>query len=214
MATLNEYLKEYLKNEKIGDYATYLSRIGELSSEGAEALAATDTQTAKSIATYGSKAAQLSDMGLSESGYADYLTGVAYAERRQAREALAKSERQSYASALMAEKEQAEKNRLSALAKIRSASIMDEDAAYRYALALGLEESEAREVAAQAVDSYVNSQTRLASVLQYCIEQGFYRQQALAYATALGYGESDANRIADMIDTYRSMYYGGNKNKK
>lgn len=210
MATLNDYLKEYLKNERIGDYASYLARIGELTEAEGKTLAKADTEHAKALPGYGATGDSLLKSGLSESGYADYLGSVAYANRQKARDSLAKAaqgraEKEKQA-ALEAEEE--EKSRKTAvLEKVRAAGFINEDAAYRYALALGLKEGDAKEVATAALDAQNSSRAKIAAVVKTCIKNGYYTNQSYAYALSLGYSEEFASTVAELMETFFDARY-------
>ena len=101
------------------DYAAFVSR--QTNRQGqedyAQSLLTADREYARSLAGYGTGGVSLERSGLEGSGYADYLDGVAYAQRRKsldaaerALEGVHQESRSQYADLLMQAAEEVQEN--------------------------------------------------------------------------------------------------------
>lgn len=92
-----------------------------------------------------------------------------------------------------------EKTKKTILSFAEANKVTDENTLYTYALSLGLEEVDAKEVAA-AASATVREKIRVKNiekVREYIVLQRFTDKQAYEYALHLGLGEADAKELAD-----------------
>ncbi len=216
--TLQDFVKSYVQNKKHTtseeDYRRWLSENG-IKSEKIYADSirdiTSDYKTSKS--EYGALAESLSSLGLTASGYSDYLNGKAYSEmqkrKESARNKYAENElknRKGYSEYLTALAKEEKSNYENVVSAIADAGILDYEKAYKFALEQGLSESSAELAAKNASDS-VRRKTR-ENALKTIIGQNFGRTQALEYSLALGLSESEAEELAEYADKInRQNYY-------
>ena len=216
--TLRDFVKSYVQNQEYKtsdeDYRRWLKENG-IDSERIYADSIRDITSDYKMAKseYGALAESLSNLGLTASGYSDYLNGKAYSEMQKrkegARSKYAENEeknRKGY-SEYVAELAKAEKSSYdNVVSSITAAGIMDYDEAYSFALSQGLSESSA-ELAAKSASDNVRRKTR-ESALKTIIGQSFGKSQAREYSLALGLSKTEAEELAEYADKInRQPYY-------
>ena len=187
----NEEYRKWLKNNGVNSELIYDASIKDITGD-----------YAKAKSEHGSLAESLGRLGLTASGYSDYLSGKAYSEMQKrkagARDAYLKNEsenRKGYAD-YVAIKAKAESNTYAdAVKEISDAGIINYDEAYKLAVGKGLP-SDIAELAAKVGSDSVRKKTR-ENVLKVIISQGFSQKQAQQYALALGLSKEDAEELAD-----------------
>jgi len=215
--SLKDFVENYVKNKQKSDgkesYERWLRRNG-IDSYGiySDAIRDISTDYKRSVATYGSVAEKLGELGLSSAGYSDYIGAKAYSEmqrsKEEARGALAKNEaknRTGYAEYLESKEKEAKSDYTETVKEITDANIMNYDEAYAYAVSKGLS-TEAAALAAKAGGDAVHKKMR-AAVLSVIVNQNYNRKQAAEYATALGLGEEEAAELAKYADVINASGY-------
>lgn len=211
MATKASDLRKRLKEDPILDYAAFVSR--ETARQGqedyAQSLLTADREYARSLSGYGTGGVSLERSGLDGSGYADYLDGVAYAQRRKSQDAAERAlegahreGRQQYADLLMQAVEKGEEKKKAAYNGIIQNGYLRLEDAYHYALGQGISKEDAQSLAALAVKTNMNDTRRQAEVIRFCIQCSFYYEQSKLYAQRMGYSEEIASNIADTVSKY------------
>lgn len=216
--TLTDFVKNYIKNKEYSvsdeEYRRWLSNNGIDSDKiYAESIRDITGDYKRAKSEHGSLAESLSSLGLTASGYSDYLNGKAYSEMQKrkegARNKYAENERENRRgySEYVAGLAKAEKaNYESVVSSITSAGITDYEEAYNFALTQGLSESSA-ELAAKTASDMTRRKAR-EKALKTIIGQNFGKTQALEYSLALGFSESEAEELAEYADKInRQNYY-------
>lgn len=184
----------------------------ELSEDYADALLSADRRYDTSRPGYGRSGEALSQSGLSDSGYAAYLAGVAYAtrqsERSEAQKTLRREAQKGYA-AYLTQKEQERQNAMAKVTgKLLQYGITDSDAAYTLALQYGLGASDARRTAESAAGLHATGDLRR-TVLRNLVSLGMRAEYGKQYAMACGLSEEEADEIARVAETsYRAKNLG------
>lgn len=96
-------------------------------------------------------------------------------------------------------KKEKEKNKNTVLSFAEANKVTDAATLYTYALSLGLEKDDAKEIA-EAASTAVREKIRITNVekvREYIVSQRFTDKQAYEYALYLGLDESDAKELAD-----------------
>ena len=207
---LDEELEKLKKSNRALDYGSYLASAYETDARTlyGDALDAAAKKRSLGKAGYGSSGEALSALGLSRSGYADYLGSEnerAY-ERAldEARDAyrIEEGERARSYKEYLAGYEKQQKSKLSAGVKQMLANNFESaDEAYRYALAVGMDEERAsllREMsAAYGASGFRRSSLASRIAVLENISRGYMSDdEAYQYALALGAPEETAEQIA------------------
>ncbi len=205
MATLEDFIKQYLKNKKIEDYESWLDKYGKDTEDSYKAaVKQADTAYAEAKATHGVRAEALLERGLTGSGYGDYLDGLAYTERQRAvanaKQARAKGEAESrtaYAAYLDKERSEATKaakesseKRTSLFLSLLSQNVEDEASAAAFLTENGLDGETAARMAKESVSMVKNSTSAKKAVLSTVLKN--YMSYTDAYNYAISYGLSPA----------------------
>ena len=225
MATLEDFIKQYLKNKKIEDYESWLVKYGE-DAEGAyrDSVKAADTAMAEAKSTYGTRASSLLSRGMTGSGYGDYLDGVAYAQRqKQVDTALAaktKTEaknKKAYAAYLDSEAEKAEKaatadsqKKTDLFLDLLSQNIEDEASAAAFLTAGGLDEETASRLAKESLSMVKNTSSTKKAVLETVLKKYMSYTDAYKYAVAYGLSPTVAEEIARAASTLLNASFDPN----
>ncbi len=162
---------------------------------------------------YGTRAERLSDLGLSASGYSDYLNGKAYSEmqkrKQDAKSAYADNELKNikgYQSYLKEKEAESKKLYDTVVSEITEAKIISYDDAYEYAIGAGLGEEAAASAAKKASDA-AHKNVRL-EVFDTIIKRNFEDSQAREYALAMGLSEYEADELAEYaFKINQAVYY-------
>lgn len=218
--SLGDFLKVYVRNKAIeGEKLLSFEEFEEfngLSPDGEryDTLAAALGDYERSLAGYGASGEALSQSGLIESGYSDYLSrkaGVmldsAVSEADKAYEESRGEAYRSYGEYLAGEEKENETLMQRVLRDVLNSDMMHYDDVYAYAVTAGLGDSDAKAVA----ESTMLRETRksMRDILDRVLSHGFDHDTALRYAMAAGLSAKDARRIAELSDDMRdrSDYY-------
>lgn len=215
--SLEDFVKNYVQNKIKSDtkesYERWLRANG-VDSYGiySDSIRDINTDYNRSLASHGSIAERLSNMGLNGAGYSDYVSGKAYSEmqksKESARKALASNEaknRKGYEEYLKAAQKEAKSDYTSAVKGITDAGVMDYDEAFDLAVTMGLGEENAA-LAAKAATDATRKKAR-ASVLSVIVNQRYNYKQTIAYATSLGLSEKEAEELAQYAEKINSSSY-------
>lgn len=212
--TLEDYIKEYAAKNSVTDKSPSGKKTLANFSDAIRSLL---TSAKMSSAGYGARAEQLSSLGLSGSGYGDYLktktenillsklgtlenkkiktnvkadaAHLAYIEQYEKEKAEAEKE--------YAARQESLKNKLTSYAKTNG--ITDYDELYKYGIASGLSEENAKVAAERGVREAKNK-IRLQNIEKaqsVIISKHLTKTQAYEYAVTLGLSEEDAKSLAE-----------------
>lgn len=208
--TLEDFLKQYVRNKQLANsaesYETWLSSYGtDTRASTGEKLADIEEDYARAKSTYGAKAERLAALGLSSSGYGDYLDGVAYAERARAKSAALRAASEDEAAnrrgyeAYLSEYRKSQNALLEEAYKtIANSETLDEDAAYRRALGMGLDESGAMEAARGGIALAKEKLRR--TLYRTILSEGLDRESAAAFAKSYGFSDEESDAFGDYAD--------------
>ena len=218
-ATLEDFIKNYVRNKSLTEsdegYSAWLKKNGQNSlGTLSDGISRADTALKKASGSYGKNAESLNSLGLSKSGYADYVNSTAkkeYADRLSSLnadyEATEANNRKGYESYLEAEQQKYRKTYEAALKSLEKSGIMNFESAYEYALELGLSEEDARG-AAEKSTSLLIEETRK-KIINDIILNRLGSAQAKEYALSLGLDEKTANELGEVAyDLYESVENG------
>ncbi len=165
---------------------------------------------------HGTRAEALGDIGLSFSGYADYIGTRAKKTMTQALDTAYREKAESEAGELIEynvareETEQLMDERTNdIIAYARRGGITDYDEIYREAISMGFGESWAKNATELAIDA-AKSSIRVKNMeiaREFIISKRLTRQQAYNYALSLGLAESDAVKLGELA--YQINQYVG-----
>ena len=222
--SLENFIKTYVNNKLLSDtaesYESWLKKSGINSQLIYDRdLKDAETEYHKSKSEYGSRAEDLAEIGLSSSGYSDYLNAGAYSAMQKSKD-YAKNRyienenknARGYADYLKSK--ESEKDNLlkdyigilnsmdkeqstlygNVIKNIASAGITDYETAYGYASNIGLSEELADSAARTATDEA--RRTRDTKIMETVISRTMTESQAKQYALSMGLTEEEANRIA------------------
>ena len=222
--TLEDFIKAYVENKRISSsqdgYSDWLKSYG-VDSKGIlnEALSDIGSDYERSKSSYGVNAENLSSIGLTASGYSDYLSGKAY-ETMQKRKSgafkqYAENEEknaksfQDYVESIVKEREDAAAAENASFTKtvnsIVNAGIRDFNKAYEFAAETGLSHEKASAVAKTAID--IGHKKLISDTLSYVVGRSFNKTQAKEYALAAGLSEEEAEKIAKYADEINTSPY-------
>lgn len=223
MADLEEFIKQYLKNQKAEDYESWLSNYG-TDGETAyrEAVAEAEGTLAEQRAGYGKQASTLLARGLSGSGYSNYLDQAAYAQKamaiQKAREQRQKTERENrkgYAAFLadaakLGEEKQEKVGEL--IGELFSEKILDPALAAEYLTLRGVDTETAKALGNTCTGLIKNTDTRSQRVLKHVLDNYFGYSAAYEYAVANGLSEEVAQQIAKAAGASQKAYFNAMDN--
>ncbi len=214
--TLEEFISEYIKNKELSStkesYEAWLRKNG-ISAESTygNSIKEIDSDYKRMLPTHGSDAEKLSDIGLTDSGYSDYLRGKAYSQMQRDK-SIARSKYASdstknikgYQSYLdsYAKSESAAIDKV--VRMISSDGILDYDTAYRYAVTLGLSKESAAAAAGMARDHTIK--TLKSSLMNRIISGRLTGTQARELALGLGFDKKDADSLEKYAEEVNSYY--------
>ena len=205
---LEDFIKNYIKTRKITEsdegYESWLKKNAPDSTERlSTALLTADTVRRKSLAEYGSTAENLSSRGLTNSGYASFLSDMA---EKRFKSSVAKEQTKfitekakSYAGYenYLKEAENARKKSYdSAIIKLRASGLMNFEDAYSEALKLGLTESDAKSAAEKSTGELIEK-ARL-KVVSAIVNKRLTSAQAEKYASSLGLNSDAAKELSEI----------------
>lgn len=207
-ATLEDFIKNYVRNKSLTEskegYSAWLKKNG-ADSVGAlsDGISRADTALKKASVSYGKSAESLGSLGLSKSGYADYLNNTAkkaYTDKLSTLEAdYSKAEaknQKGYESYLEAEKQKYQKTYDAAIKSLEKSGIMNFDKAYSYALELGLSDEDARGAAEKSTSMLIDATRK--KIISDIILNHLGSAQTKEYALTLGLDEKMASELGDI----------------
>ena len=209
MATLQSYVKSYLKNQKISDYETWIATYGrDAEREYGEAKRDADNMYATSRAEYGQRASKLAARGLTGSGYSDYLNTIAIAERARARDKALTSKKKAdlenqkgYVAYLNGDpvfggNGTGLEGQEAALNELLRREISDKTVAVTYLTSQGFDRETASEIADKAILIYRGSDSYRQYVTNRAIANGYHYPTAYKYALLQGLSPAMADEVA------------------
>lgn len=205
--TFEDYLKTYIQNQeasgKKDSYEDWLRKSGRDSEKiyGGE-LRRIDSEYQRSRSGHGATAERLAGIGLSGSGYADYINAAAYYDMVEKR-SLAKENKKAmdlenaadYADYSDKYDKKLRASFNSAVKGIENAKITDYTSAYEYAIGSGLSESDADAAAKYATDSVLKQIKE--SVIKDIHSKKLTGDEALKYAKAFGLSDEVALELSE-----------------
>lgn len=220
--TLEDFVKSYLQTkvatEGTAGYESWLKSNGVPAEKiYASTIKDINADYRRERSEFGANAEGLASLGLTSSGYSDYINGLAYANMQKNKQAA----RESYADALrkneadyksyVDELKKAEGDSFrSAVKEMSDKRITNFDVAYNYALAQGLSD-EAAKAAASAANELSRSVIK-ESVTKTILTQRLTEREAYGYALSLGLGEDEAvelSKYAEYMNRYLGNYSNG-----
>ena len=217
MATLEEFLKDYIKTQKAQrskeSFDTWWAKYGGDAIGGAaKAMSRLETGYAKSRQGYGAGAERLADMGLIGSGYGEYLGKLSKKTlidgKREIGEDYAKDIRENerlYGEYSEKYDNDIEKLQSSVTEDIRKSGTIDYDTAYLFAINAGLPDEEAM-LAAKSGSELAKSAAK-ASVYNAIINKHLNSSEALELSLGLGFSEKEARELSEFAKIYRGYRY-------
>lgn len=208
--TLEDFLGRYVRNKKLANsaesYEKWLSAYGtDADAALGERLSDIEKSYESAKSTYGKNAERLAALGLSSSGYSDYLNGAAYAEKERAKSAAYRTaaeteakNRRGYERYLASYRDGQDTLLKEAYKTIAASGTFDEDGAYRRALSMGLDGAAAKEAAAGGV-ALAKEKARRA-LFKTILSEGLGREGAVAYAKNYGFSATEADAFGDYAD--------------
>ncbi len=207
-ATLEDFIKNYVRNKSLTEskegYSAWLKKNG-VDSVGimSDGISRTDTALKKASAAYGKRAESLGSLGLSRSGYADYVNRTAkkaYADALSSINAdYAKNEAKNlktYEDHLEAKNQKYRETYDAAIKSLEKSGIMNFDEAYEYALLLGLSDDDARGAAEKSTSMLIDATRK--KIISDIILRQLGSAQAKEYALVLGLDEKLASELSDI----------------
>lgn len=204
--TLEEFVENYIKNKAAS--STKESYVDWLASNGvaadkiySDSIKAINADYMKARSEYGANAEKLAGLGLTSSGYSDYLRGKAYSEMQRgkaaARDSYAQAARQNdrgYQEYLQKYAESESQSYEKIIGEITEKGIIDYTTAYNYAVGAGLGNDMAMAAAKTASD--ISRAKLKESITKTVLYQKLTADQAMEYALLLGLSDVDAKEIA------------------
>ncbi len=209
---LLEYLSRHIKDAAIKNgaesYADFARRTaGDFGTELDRELEAAAIAERKSTPSATWQNDRLGELGLSDSGYADYLrrrSTDSYGKRRSEieneRARRTKSTAEKYQNYL-AEREQRQTSIYNSVVRsLMSQKILDPETAYKYGLAAGLESERARAASGSA---YIATRNKIKTdLLEKMYANLISPEDAYHYAEKAGLPEEDMRELAKMVSDY------------
>lgn len=205
IASLKSFLDTYIKNQSINNgpnnYTAYIAeQSSKIDNTYAKAMEKLYLNSAKSRAGYGTNAQSLSNMGLSNSGYAKYIDSQVNSQLDAGKSALLSQESEerdalgtSYKDYLRNYSEERGKLTNSITDKLISNKILDYKSAYSYAISAGLSHEEAN-VASQNAYSALR-QGVISSLITDLTNMHLTVDMAETLAKSYGLNSEDVERV-------------------
>jgi hypothetical protein len=235
--TLEDFIKNYINNLQIQNtresYEDFVKRQG-IDSSGIlnRGISEAEGDYVRASTGYGRLAEGLSGMGLSGSGYSDYLGSMAYSALQKTKEGLLfdyaenerrnvknyesylseiakqnKSEIKDYVGFLVSLDKKTTQSFADVVKTINSQNITNYEAAYKVATEAGLT-GEVAENAAN-IGCALATEAKYKTVIDKIISHNFSESEAYYYARSMGYSESEARIIAGHAKNINSTIYQG-----
>lgn len=206
-----------LKNRK-KSLALWLSQNPDLKNAMQKGVKTAQQDYLRSLSTYGTQGEQLAKAGLYGSGYSEYLSGLAYADRQNS---VAQSKRdkenamsKGYSAYLQGYEKTRASSEKSALSEILKQGIVDREQAYQLAASHGLSHGDALRLSETSVALSEEKQKKekealRLQVLQKMLNYGFKEKHGILYAQTYGFSESEATELAKLAERlYRAKRLG------
>lgn len=216
----------YLTNGRFSgynSYADYLASIGQTPQDSQKVRDASVAQAnaayERALASYGQKGEQLARSGLSNTGYSDASTNVAYAAKQNAilqadatKAATDQSNRLGYAQYLQAYDAQQQSKMMSVL-EYTTQMGMNGEQAKQYAKALGFDDTVSESIGNASEAYYTTTkakeeESKEQALKEYVLKAGMTAEQAKRYAKALGFDDAASERIGLAAASYESASKG------
>lgn len=214
--TLEEFIKTYVENkakrESPESYADWLMKNG-VNAEKilSDRTSIINSDYAKALSGYGADAESLARLGLTGSGYSDYIKGHAYSvmqgEKQKAisdyRENIRKnaSGYSEYISKITSENNEKIRKTVNDIVK---KGFINYDDAYNYAVTVGLSEEDAKAVAKGGSDSAREELKR--EVMKAIKNSALNKNEAFNYALGVGLTKEEAAILADYADKMNQYF--------
>ncbi len=215
--TLEEFVENYIKNKEKEnsalDYPSWLANNG-ISSERIYSDTVRDIEAdyKRGLSEYGKRGEGLARLGLTASGYSDYINGKAYSEMQRrksdAKDTYTENEAKNasgYASYLDGLKSTADSAYDGVIKEITQGSVINYDEAYNMAIKAGLSVEDATYAA--KVGSDMAKKKLNEDVMNVIISKNLDEDQAELYALNLGLSKADALRLAAFAKDMHYSYY-------
>ncbi len=215
--TLEEFISEYIANKVKSNskdsYEAWLRSNG-INAEKiyTDSIKEIEADYKTKLASYGSEAEAVAKLGLSGSGYSDYINGKAYSEMQREKskarsiysENSVKNERgyQNYINAY--NKEQLEKFD-DVVKTINRNDIIDYETAYKYAVSQGLSDDDAKAAAKIASDTAKKALKDY--VMKIIVNNGLSETEAKEFAIGLGLSEEEAANLGAHAKEISNYYF-------
>ena len=200
--------KEILKQNEKKSYADYISQSGIRAEENYyDTIKASKTEKALASTDYGVNSSKLSSMGLSESGYEDYLKNTLESQYKTKTEsshrALLSDEyknKKGYEAYVSSYKALQEKISQSVIDEIGKGNNFSYENAYDKAVKAGVSEDLASYTASRAVSTAINNTIKEA--VTFAKANNLSPKTAKDYAKSLGLDEIYAEKVYNSISTF------------
>ena len=216
-STLDEILKRR-KKKRSGEnepytYEEYKRKNGLLDPDGyTNAVNSLYASTRRDLSTYGAKSHKISNKGLQNSGYAEYIDDLADKKFDSGLKAIkdnyAEKEEKAYIGyqgylESFRDKESSLKSKV--MSHLVKNNVVDLDTAISYAVGAGLSQAAAEEIGKNAYE--ITKKKVFDSVLEQTVSLGLDKEGARMLAVKMGVSDADAESFADEIDELLK-YYG------
>ncbi len=216
-ATLEELVKKYLSGKTVQNepdsYDIYKHKNGLASSKSySDAVSSLYASSKRELSTYGANDRKISNKGLQNSGYAEYIDSLAKKSFESGESSLKASyadseakSRGSYASYLEKYQDKQASVKNSVMSHLINNDVVDLGTAVAYGLSAGLSHEDAVSVGQSAYE--ITKQRVFNNILRQTVSLGLDKDGAKALALKMGVSEEDASGFADEIDELLK-YYG------
>ena len=204
-SSLQSFFEDYIRNQSInngpGDYQTYVSeQSAKIDSTYGDAMEQLYLDSKKSLAGYGAKAQSLSDMGLTNSGYAKYIDSQVNSQLKEGRNDIISQKGEAKSALGLSYKDYIKdyvdnRNKLTAniTDKLINNKILDYNSAYSYAVSAGLSDSEAKIASQNAYNAL--RQSIISSIITELTNMHLTTDMATTLAKSYGLNSADVERV-------------------
>ena len=223
-SSYDDYIKRLKRKNEPRSYSAFArEELAEAKDEYQSSLGTAMADAARAEPTYGIKAEKLAGAGLNSGGYKEYLSELAKAGLKDARQRAEKKYREaegevraSYADYIDKYTKNQEKLFVEVVSDLTDTTLTDYDTMLEYASTSGLSEAYARRAADSAMSAVTEKLRK--SVLSAINKDGYSEAESYEYALKLGLSESSARELADYAKKMNGIkldgsYLEGLKNK-
>ncbi len=221
--SIEDFIKNYLNTKKVSldkkSYDSWLSESG-IDSAGilSDSVRSINSDYKRALSEFGSGAQNIHSLGLGRSGYSDYLKGKAYSQMQKGLESAKdtyinneKENKSSYQAYLesVSEKEEKLKKELQnryydIVDDMTKQNLLEYDAAYNYALNMGLDK-EGADMAARLANTTVRHNI-IEEIKGDILKRGLDQKMTIYYALARGLTEQEAQELGYYADKINSSF--------